>query len=173
LCDNDVEPDTTNDDEPVSSNAGRYDVSKLVGGADDGAGFNQFDPVLKATGFLSRRFGILGGLTIFAALAAVEGREIFKSFDDATPTPATNGVTITTDSGLKITDVLIGKGGSTPFLDILLEFVPSSRSETRSFTILVMKNQLHSNSVNDHSRILFVKVSKRDQGYESWWSAYP
>jgi hypothetical protein len=114
VVDNDVEPDTTNDDEPVPSNAGRYDVSKLVGGADDGAGFNQFDPVLKATGFLSRRFGILGGLTIFAALAAVEGREIFKSFDDATPTPATNGVTITTDSGLKITDVLIGKGGSTP-----------------------------------------------------------
>ena len=108
--DEDAEPDK-NLNEPVSD--GRYDVTKLVGASDDGAGFNQFDPVLKATGFLSRRFGIIGGLTIFAALAAVEGREIFKSFDDATPAIA-NGETVTTDSGLKITDVLIGKGGSTP-----------------------------------------------------------
>jgi FKBP-type peptidyl-prolyl cis-trans isomerase len=104
--------DEPSPDEPKVTD-GRYDVSKLVGGADDGAGFNQFDPVLKATGFLSRRFGIIGGLTIFAALAAVEGREIFKSFDDATPT-AGSAETITTASGLKITELLVGKGGSTP-----------------------------------------------------------
>jgi hypothetical protein len=97
--------------EPISD--GRYDVSKLVGGAEDGAGFNQFDPVLKATGFMSRRFGILGGLAIFAALAAVEGREIFQSFDDSTPS-AGSGETITSPSGLKITEVLVGKAGSTP-----------------------------------------------------------
>jgi hypothetical protein len=97
--------------EPISD--GRYDVSKLVGGADDGAGFNQFDPVLKATGFLSRRFGIIGGLSIFAALAVVEGREILQSFDDSTPS-AGSGETITSPSGLKITEVLIGKAGSTP-----------------------------------------------------------
>jgi hypothetical protein len=97
--------------EPVSD--ARYDVSKLVGGADDGAGFNQFDPVLKATGFMSRRFGLLGGLAIFAALAAVEGREILMSFDDATPSVG-SGETTTSPSGLKITEVLVGKGGSTP-----------------------------------------------------------
>jgi hypothetical protein len=96
---------------PVSD--GRYDVSKLVGGADDGAGFNQFDPVLKVTGFMSRRFGILGGLAIFAALAAVEGKEILKGFDDATP-DAGSGETITTPSGLKITELLVGKAGSMP-----------------------------------------------------------
>jgi hypothetical protein len=92
---------------------GRYDVSKLVGGSDDGAGFNQFDPVLKATGFMSRRFGIIGGLSIFAALALVEGREILQSFDDSTPS-AGSGETITSPSGLKITEVLVGKAGSTP-----------------------------------------------------------
>eukprot|EP00545_Synedropsis_sp_CCMP1620_P007720 CAMPEP_0119004214 /NCGR_PEP_ID=MMETSP1176-20130426/1020_1 /TAXON_ID=265551 /ORGANISM="Synedropsis recta cf, Strain CCMP1620" /LENGTH=226 /DNA_ID=CAMNT_0006955897 /DNA_START=198 /DNA_END=878 /DNA_ORIENTATION=+ len=100
-------------EQPEAASSDRYDVSKLVGGADDGAGFNQFDPVLKATGFLSRRFGIIGGLTIFAALAAVEGREILKGFDDATPTEG-NGETITTPSGLTITELLIGKGGSAP-----------------------------------------------------------
>jgi FKBP-type peptidyl-prolyl cis-trans isomerase len=73
----------------------------------------QFDPVLKATGFLSRRFGILGGLAIFAALAAVEGGEILKSFDDLTPTTG-SGETITTASGLQITETLVGKGGSVP-----------------------------------------------------------
>ena len=53
----------------------RYDVSKLVNDpdAEGGGGFNQFDPVLSATGFLSRRFGIVGGLTIFAGLFLVEG----------------------------------------------------------------------------------------------------
>jgi FKBP-type peptidyl-prolyl cis-trans isomerase len=73
----------------------------------------QFDPVLKATGFLSRRFGILGGLAIFAALAAVEGGEILKSFDDIVPTTG-SGETITTASGLQITELLVGKGGSVP-----------------------------------------------------------
>lgn len=53
----------------------RYDVSKLVNDpdAEGGGGFNQFDPVLSATGFLSRRFGIVGGLTVFAGLFLVEG----------------------------------------------------------------------------------------------------
>jgi len=106
---NNVEEDDE-ETQPVSD--GRYDVSKLVGGADDGAGFNQFDPVLKATGFLSRRFGILGGLSVFAALAFVEGGEIMKSFDDVTPTEG-SAQTITTASGLQSTELLIGKGGST------------------------------------------------------------
>lgn len=92
----------------------RYDVSKLVGGLDeDGSGFNQFDPVLSTTGFLSRRFGIFGGLAIFAGLALVEGREILKGLDDVTPLEG-NGETITTPSGLKITEVLVGKAGTSP-----------------------------------------------------------
>lgn len=92
----------------------RYDVSKLVGGTtEDGSGFNQFDPVLSATGFLSRRFGIIGGLTIFVALAAVEGGEILKSFDDSTPLEG-SGETVTTSSGLKITEIRVGKAGSAP-----------------------------------------------------------
>mmetsp|Transcript_14686 Transcript_14686/g.17370 ORF Transcript_14686/g.17370 Transcript_14686/m.17370 type:complete len:291 (-) Transcript_14686:299-1171(-) len=105
-----------------TSTDGRYDVSKLVAGGstdDDGgkggsgAGFNQFDPVLTATSFLSRRFGIFGGLAIFGILAAVEGNEIVKGFQDATPSTG-SGETVTTPSGLKITESLIGKGGSAP-----------------------------------------------------------
>jgi hypothetical protein len=114
----DLDADTDTDVDAVEPNVkpvsnGRYDVSKLVGGADDGPGFNQFDPVLKVTGFMSRRFGIFGGLAIFAALAGVEGKEILKSFDDSTPS-AGSGETITTPSGLKITELLVGKGGSVP-----------------------------------------------------------
>ena len=90
----------------------RYDVSKLVGG-EDGEGFNQFDPVLSATGFLSRRFGILGGLAVFAGLAFVEGREILGGIDDAKLEEG-SGETITKPSGLKVTETIIGKGGSAP-----------------------------------------------------------
>jgi hypothetical protein len=99
---------------------GRYDVSKLVGGLndEDGAGgFNQFDPVLSATGFLSRRFGIVGGLAIFAALFAVEGGEILKALDDTNGGVEATGaaaITTTTPSGLKITEVKIGRGGNAP-----------------------------------------------------------
>mmetsp|Transcript_20998 Transcript_20998/g.27138 ORF Transcript_20998/g.27138 Transcript_20998/m.27138 type:complete len:257 (+) Transcript_20998:144-914(+) len=106
------ESEVPGDTPSTSLGSDRYDVSKLVGGKDYGAGFNQFDPVLSTTGFLSRRFGILGGLAVFAGLAFVEGREIWKGLDDATPLEG--GGTITTPDGLKITEVLIGKSGSTP-----------------------------------------------------------
>eukprot|EP00571_Detonula_confervacea_P010760 CAMPEP_0172298252 /NCGR_PEP_ID=MMETSP1058-20130122/994_1 /TAXON_ID=83371 /ORGANISM="Detonula confervacea, Strain CCMP 353" /LENGTH=240 /DNA_ID=CAMNT_0013007513 /DNA_START=6 /DNA_END=728 /DNA_ORIENTATION=+ len=102
-----------NSEEPEKQpTSDRYDVSKLVGG-EDGEGFNQFDPVLSATGFLSRRFGILGGLAVFAALALVEGKEIVKGFGDATPDQG-SGETITKASGLKVTENLVGKAGSAP-----------------------------------------------------------
>lgn len=108
------EKDTTGSSDKKAEESpasGQYDVSKLV--SSEGAGFNQFDPVLKATGFLSRRFGIAGGLAVFAALVAVEGGEIVRSFNDQTPT-AGSGETITKPSGLKVTEFQIGKGGASP-----------------------------------------------------------
>ena len=102
-----------NSEEPEKQpTSDRYDVSKLVGG-EDGEGFNQFDPVLSATGFLSRRFGIIGGLVVFGVLALVEGKEIVKGFGDATPDQG-SGETITKASGLKVTEILVGKAGSAP-----------------------------------------------------------
>lgn len=104
--------DPTNDETPDDAQtSGQYDVSKLI--SSEGAGFNQFDPVLKATGFLSRRFGIAGGLAVFAALVAVEGGEILKSFTEQEPT-AGSGETVTTKSGLRITEFLVGRGGASP-----------------------------------------------------------
>ena len=50
----------------------KYDVSKLTGGNKQeggGSGFNQFDPVMSATGFISRRFGLVGGLAVVGLLA--------------------------------------------------------------------------------------------------------
>lgn len=113
MADQDDEPQV-NKPEDIKTKSDRYDVSKLAGGStEDGGGFNQFDPVLSATGFLSRRFGIVGGLAIFAGLAFVEGGEILKSFDDVTPLEG-SGETVTTPSGLQITETRIGKAGTTP-----------------------------------------------------------
>ena len=110
MAKNDESSETEPEQTPTTSD--RYDVSKLVGG-EDGEGFNQFDPVLSATGFMSRRFRIFGGLAIFAGLALVEGKEILKGFNEATPDQG-SGETTTTASGLKITENLVGKAGSTP-----------------------------------------------------------
>jgi len=78
-----------------------------------GAGFNQFDPVLSATTFVSRRFGLAGGLALVVLLASTEGNEILKAFNDNGPQPG-NGETIATGSGLKYKDVLVGTSGNTP-----------------------------------------------------------
>lgn len=84
-------------------------------GAQDksGAGFNQFDPVLSLSGFLSRRFGIAGGLVLVGLLAATEGNEILKAFLETGPTEG-NGQLVTTPSGLQYTDLLISSSGDSP-----------------------------------------------------------
>lgn len=92
---------------------GRYDVSKLVGGAATEGGFNQFDPVLSATQGLSRRFGLVGGLSVFAVLALVEGGEIFKGLTNSEPIPGANEL-VKTASGLQYTESLIGRSGDSP-----------------------------------------------------------
>ena len=78
-----------------------------------GAGFNQFDPVLSATGAISRRFGIGGGLALLALLAATEGSEIVKTLTAGTAT-AGDGAKITTASGLVYSDVLVGAKNGQP-----------------------------------------------------------
>lgn len=72
------------------SRSKQYDVSKLQGDrlAGGGAGFNQFDPILTLSGFISRRFGIVGGLAVVALLASTEGAEILKSLNDKGPVQA-------------------------------------------------------------------------------------
>jgi len=75
-----------------------------------GAGFNQFDPVLSVTTFVSRRFGLAGGLAVVALLASTEGNEILKAFQDKGPT-AGSGEVITTSTGLAYKDVLVGTTG--------------------------------------------------------------
>jgi len=100
----------------------QYDVSKLAGttgGA--GAGFNQFDPVLTISGFISRRFGIVGGLAVVAILASTEGAEIVKSLGDKGPV-AGSGETITTASGLQYIDILVGTTGEKPIPGTVVGF---------------------------------------------------
>jgi len=111
--DNDKDDDTP---KATTKSSAKYDVSKLVGGqeGDDSSGFNQFDPVLSTTQFLSRRFGIVGGLAVFVGLAFVEGREIVKGFGDVTPLEGAGEWLAPTPSGLRIKELTIGKAGSVP-----------------------------------------------------------
>uniref|UniRef100_A0A7S0Q4H6 peptidylprolyl isomerase n=1 Tax=Coccolithus braarudii TaxID=221442 RepID=A0A7S0Q4H6_9EUKA len=95
----------------------------LKSGVDKGgAGFNQFDPVLSLSGFLSRRFGIFGGLGLVVLLAATEGREILKSLFDTGPVAA-SGETVTTPSGLQYQDILISNSGDTPLPGAVIGFI--------------------------------------------------
>jgi len=98
---------------PVATPA-RFDLKEATKSQrTDGAGFNQFDPVLLLSRFVSRRFGLAGGLGFVALLAATEGNEILKSILDTGPTPG-SGETVTTESGLSYVDVLISSSGDPP-----------------------------------------------------------
>jgi hypothetical protein len=100
---------TTADPEPPPR---AFDLKAQMGAqSKQGAGFNQFDPVLSATSFISRRFGLVGGLALVALLAATEGNEIVKGFSDKGPQPG-SGATVTTASGLSWTEQLVGTSGS-------------------------------------------------------------
>ncbi|KAL1519080.1 hypothetical protein AB1Y20_003347 [Prymnesium parvum] len=100
---------------PPPPRSKQFDLRKLQAPKDagGGAGFNQFDPVLTLSGFISRRFGLVGGLAVVALLAATEGSEIVKSLTDKGPQPG-SGEVVTTPSGLKYVDILVGQQGDTP-----------------------------------------------------------
>jgi hypothetical protein len=81
--------------------------------SEEGVGFNQFDPVLSLSGFIGRRFGIVGGLSLVAILAATEGKEILAAL--LSNTKEGSGEVITTPSGLQYVDKLIYQGeGDSP-----------------------------------------------------------
>lgn len=82
--------------------------------AKKGAGFNQFDPVLSLSSFVTRRFGLAGGLALVALLAATEGNEIVKSVFDTGPQAVVDGQIVTKPSGLQYVDVLVSSSGDTP-----------------------------------------------------------
>ena len=115
-------------DEPATSSAPadagnkQFDLKSMAKEeSKKGAGFNQFDPVLSATTFVSRRFGLAGGLALVALLAATEGNEILKSITDTGPVVG-SGELITTPSGLQYQDILIAARGDTPLPGSVIGF---------------------------------------------------
>lgn len=102
-------------EEPADSDGSYIDRLKReqAENAKVGAGFNQFDPVLSATEFISRRFGIFGGLGLVALLASTEGKEIVGALLQPQAQEGT-GETITTPSGLQYIDNKISLSGSSP-----------------------------------------------------------
>ena len=73
-------------------------------------GVNLFDPAATLSRALTKRFGIVGGLSLVAVLALVEGGEIVKSLLEIDKDVAEQSETVS-ESGLKIKDVRIGGGG--------------------------------------------------------------
>ena len=71
---------------------------------------NLFDPAATLSRALTKRFGIVGGLSLVAVLALVEGGEIVKSLLEIDKDVDEQSETVT-ESGLKIKDVRIGGGG--------------------------------------------------------------
>ena len=62
--------------------------------------------------FLTRRFGIVGGLSLFAVLALTEGGAILAALLEEAAPEAAPGTVTTTAGGLTLTDVRVGGGGS-------------------------------------------------------------
>merc|ERR1719199_787933 len=75
-----------------------------------GAGFNQFDPVLSVTSFVSRRFGLVGGLAVVALLASTEGKDIVKALFAEKAKEGSDEV-FETENGVEYQDILIGPPG--------------------------------------------------------------
>jgi len=75
-----------------------------------GAGFNQFDPVLSLTSFVSRRFGLVGGLAVVALLASTEGKDIVKALFAEKAKEGSDEV-FETENGVEYQDILIGPPG--------------------------------------------------------------
>jgi len=76
---------------------------------------NLYDPVATASRFLTRRFGIVGGLGLVALLASVEGGEIVKALlerDVDVSTTAEEFAVEGNANGLRARDVKIGGGAS-------------------------------------------------------------
>ena len=70
-----------------------------------GKGVNLFDPAATISRFLTRRFGIVGGLAFVAVLASTEGVEIFKALqEELTPPPPPSGETVTLPGGVSYVD---------------------------------------------------------------------
>ncbi len=70
-----------------------------------GKGVNLFDPAATISRFLTRRFGIVGGLSFFAILAATEGAEIIKALGEQFATaPEPSGEAVALPSGVVYRD---------------------------------------------------------------------
>ena len=70
-----------------------------------GGKVNLFDPAATASRWVTRRFGIVGGLGFVALLASVEGFEIFKAATEKESEG--DGVTVTLPSGLTYRDIKV------------------------------------------------------------------
>ena len=70
-----------------------------------GKGVNLFDPAATLSRFLTRRFGIVGGLGLVAVLATTEGAAIIAALqEEFAPAPPVSGETVSLPSGVSYKD---------------------------------------------------------------------
>lgn len=116
-----------------------------------GKGVNLFDPAATASRFITRRFGLVGGLTFVALLASVEGGEILKALLERDVEGSDEVVKL--PSGLSYVDTRIG-GGAKPkrgdFVGVHLKIVNAdtrevildTRAKGRPVAFIFMKKPL-------------------------------
>merc|ERR1719324_1084387 len=76
-----------------------------------GSGVNLFDPAATASRWLTRRFGIVGGLGLVGALALVEGNEFFQAIkEDLTTKEVVDTVEKPLANGLTYREIKVGGG---------------------------------------------------------------
>lgn len=91
---------TSGDTAPASAQMSRGKARAALG-----KGVNLFDPAATLSRFLTRRFGIVGGLGLVAVLATTEGAAIIAALqEEFAPAPPVSGETVSLPSGVSYKD---------------------------------------------------------------------
>lgn len=77
-----------------------------------GSRVNLFDPAATLSRFLTRRFGIVGGLSLVAVLAATEGASIVKALLEGGGADVADAAWVALPSGVRVRDTRLGGGAS-------------------------------------------------------------
>jgi hypothetical protein len=100
---------------------------------------NLYDPVASLSRFLTRRFGIVGGLSLFAVLAVTEGAEIVRALLEERGGGEVAAVPRTLASGLVLTDTKLGAGAEPQPGDFLgMQLTVSTTDPTSGETVYLL-----------------------------------
>ena len=137
-----------------------------------GKGVNLFDPAATASRFITRRFGLVGGLTFVALLASVEGGEILKALLERDVEGSDEVVKL--PSGLSYVDTRIG-GGAKPKRGDFVGVHLKNRGCGHPGSYLGYESQRTTGRFHLHEKTIAAPVVCRSRGgrvhHGAWWCA--